>query len=160
MPSCCRRGRYGPREAMTARDDANPQIRLLVADLYEAAGAMRRHGDLLAAAAGQTQARWQLLSVASAGDWTVPRIAHRLGITRQAVQRVADDLVAAGLVVAEPNPHHRRSRLIRLTPAGHDALALIVARADGWHRHLAAGLDAEDVATARRVLRALVDGAG
>jgi DNA-binding MarR family transcriptional regulator len=144
---------------MSPRNDAAQQIPPLVADLYEAAGAMRRHGDQLAAAAGQTQARWQLLSVASAGDWTVPRIAHRLGITRQAVQRVADDLVAAGLVTAESNPHHRRSPLIRLTPAGHDALALITAQADGWHRRVAKGLDADDVAAARRVLRALIDAA-
>ena len=85
-------------------DDATPQIPLLVADLYEAAGALRRHGDRLAAAAGQSQARWQLVSVASAGGWTVPRIAHRLGITRQAVERVADDLLGAASSSPSPTP--------------------------------------------------------
>ncbi|MDO8212155.1 MarR family winged helix-turn-helix transcriptional regulator [Conexibacter sp. CPCC 206217] len=144
---------------MPARDDAREEIPLLIADLFEAAGAMRRHGDRIAAQSGQTQARWQLLSVASAGDWTVPRIAHRLGISRQAVQRVADELRDEGLLTAEPNPYHQRSLLIRLTPEGRQALAAITAQAQRWHRRLARVLDGADVATTRRVLRALVDGA-
>lgn len=144
---------------MTPRDDQALEVSLLVADLYEAAGAARRRGERLAATAGQTQARWQLLSVASEGDWTVPRIAHRLGVSRQAVQRVADELRADGLVAAESNPYHRRSPLIRLTPAGHEALAAISAAARGWNGELARALDPGDVAAARRVLRALVDAA-
>jgi DNA-binding MarR family transcriptional regulator len=139
--------------------DARDEIPLLIADLFEAAGAMRRHGDRIAAEAGQTQARWQLLSVVSEGDWTVPRIAHRLGISRQAVQRVADELRDDGLVTAETNPYHQRSPLIRLTPTGRDALAAISAHARRWHRGLGKTLDSADVATARRVMRALLDGA-
>ncbi|MGW8557309.1 hypothetical protein [Streptomyces tubercidicus] len=38
------------------------ELALLVADVYEAAGALRRAGETLAAAEGQTQARWQLMS--------------------------------------------------------------------------------------------------
>lgn len=144
---------------MPARPDASQEVPLLVADVYEAAGALRRQGERLAAEARQTQARWQLLSVVSEGDWTVPRIAHRLGISRQAVQRVADELRDEGLVVAEPNPYHQRSPLIRPTPAGLDALRAITTRARQWHRQLARGLDGVDVATARRVLRALADAA-
>src|SRR5918997_6373082 len=95
----------------------------LVADVVEAAGAIRRLGDEMASEVGQTQARWQVLSVLSEGDWTVARAARRLGITRQSVQRVADLLLAEGLLQAEPNPDHARSPLMRLTPAGRRALA-------------------------------------
>jgi DNA-binding MarR family transcriptional regulator len=140
---------------MTTSDE----LPLLIADLFEAAGAMRRHGDRLAAASGQTQARWQLLSVVSEGDWTVPRIARRLGITRQSVQRVADALAGDGLIEAQPNPHHERSPLLRLTPAGREALDAITAEARTWHARVARGLDADELAAARRVLRALADAA-
>jgi DNA-binding MarR family transcriptional regulator len=131
------------------------QIALLVADVFEAAGAARRHGERLAAAAGQTQARWQLLSVASEGDWTVPHIARRLGITRQAVQRTANELLGTGDIRLEPNPNHRSSPLIRLTAAGERVLATMSEAATAWHAELAPTLDAADLAAARRVLQAL-----
>ena len=38
---------------------------LLVADVYEAAGVLRKSGEAVAATEGQTQARWQLLSAVS-----------------------------------------------------------------------------------------------
>jgi len=128
---------------------------LLIADLYEAAGASRRAGEAIAAAEGQTQARWQLLSVISHGDWTVAHAARRLGITRQAVQRTADELLASGLAVAEPNPNHQRSPLIRPTAEGRAALAAISERAERWHAELAERVNPEDVEAARRVLQAL-----
>jgi hypothetical protein len=44
----------------------------LIADVYEAAGALRHRGDQIASVAAQTQARWQLLSALDAErDWTV-----------------------------------------------------------------------------------------
>jgi hypothetical protein len=45
----------------------------------------------------RTQARWQLLSVMSAGDWTVPMAADRLGTSRQAVQRIANERAGTAL---------------------------------------------------------------
>jgi DNA-binding MarR family transcriptional regulator len=142
---------------MPGTDPIRDELPLLIADLYEVAGAMRRNGDRLAAVAGQTQARWQVLSVVREGDWTAPRIARRLGITRQAVQRVLDQLAADGLVVAEPNPEHERSSLIRLTHEGRAVLEAITAQARGYHEQLARVLGLEDLQAARRVLRALIE---
>lgn len=138
------------------RSAATDQLPLLIADLFEAAGAVRRHGERIASGAGQSQARWQLLSVlSSGGSWTVPRIARRLGITRQAVQRVADLLRDEDLVRADENPDHERSPLLTLTQSGRDALAAITHEAERWHRQLAASIGRDDAATARAVLRAL-----
>src|SRR5688572_11679963 len=91
---------------------------LLVAEVFHAAGEMRRAGETIAATAGQTQARWQLMSVVSAGEWTVADAARELGVSRQGVQRVADDLVAEGLARYAPNPRHQRSPLLHLTGKG------------------------------------------
>jgi DNA-binding MarR family transcriptional regulator len=128
---------------------------LLIADLYEAAGALRHRGDRIASVAGQTQSRWQVLSVLDGGDWTVPKIGRRLGVTRQAVQRTADQLRDDGLVEFESNPDHERSPLLRLTRAGCEALTAITAAADDWHDLAAGGLSSDELEVTRRVLRAL-----
>ena len=106
---------------------------LFVADVYELAGRLRRDGERTAASVGQTQARWQLLSVVSSGDCTVPNAAERLGISRQAVQRIANELASDGLVEFVDNPRHRRSPFVRLSPDGHRVLRAIDVR--GRQRH-------------------------
>jgi DNA-binding MarR family transcriptional regulator len=125
----------------------------LIADVYELAGALRRAGDQVAGELGQSQARWQLLSVVSEGTWTVPEAARRLGVSRQAVQRVADLLATDGLVRYEDNPAHRRSPHVRVTPEGLETLRAITARSDEQNEALVAHLHPSEIAEARRVLR-------
>jgi DNA-binding MarR family transcriptional regulator len=132
---------------------------LLIADIYEAAGALRQHGDRIAALTGQTQARWQVLSVMSEGDWTVPRIARRIGVTRQAVQRTADQLSDDGMLEFAPNPDHERSPLTRPTASGLAALAAMTAVSSAWNMLASAGLKPSDLKIARAVLQALTTAA-
>ena len=142
---------------LSMKSDPLDELALLVADVYELSGVLRRHGETFAGGVGQTQARWQVLSVVSEGEWTVPQVARRLGVSRQAVQRVADDLDADDLVRYAPNPQHRRSALLELTPEGRRALAVITAAAGSWHAEVATGLDGAAVRRARRVLRQILD---
>ncbi|VEG45933.1 Conserved protein of uncharacterised function, possible MarR-family regulatory protein [Mycolicibacterium flavescens] len=130
---------------------------MLIADIYEAAGAFRRSGETIAGAEGQTQARWQLMSVVSGGPMTVPQVARRLGITRQGVQRVANDLVDEGLVRLTPNPDHRSSSLLELTSQGQAVLGRINNRAHRLNSILASTLDAPKLSQTRAVLRTLID---
>ncbi len=132
------------------------EFALLVADVFEAAGVLRRSGERTAATAGQTQARWQLLSVVSDGDWTVPAAADRLGISRQAVQRIANEIVDDGLAAFEDNPRHRRSPFLRLSEDGRRALAAISVKARVEHQAIVSGLDGLDVALIRAGLRQLI----
>lgn len=134
---------------------AEETLPLLIADVFEAAGMLRRAGDALAGRVGQTQSRWQLLSVVCEGDWTVAAAARRLGISRQAVQKVANALAQDGLVGFEANPTHRRAPLLRLTPTGRQAFATITANAETWHTRVSHDLSVEDLANARHVLRTL-----
>ncbi len=130
-------------------------LSLLIADIYEGAGLLRRSGEAIAGTEGQTQARWQLLSVVSDRDLTVPQAARRLGQTRQGVQRVANDLVEVGLIRFAVNPDHKSSPLLSLTPAGHKTLNRITQRANVFHQELELPVSARDLATARKVLQAL-----
>jgi DNA-binding MarR family transcriptional regulator len=57
-------------------------------------------------------------SLALLGPLTVPQIAQMRPTSRQRMQRLADELVAEGLVEFIDNPRHRRSKLVRLTRKG------------------------------------------
>lgn len=79
----------------------------------------------LAAPAGLTATRWQVLGAVVAEPLPVSQIARDMGITRQSVQRTADLLAHDGLVEYLPNPAHRRAKLVTPTADGRDAMARI-----------------------------------
>jgi DNA-binding MarR family transcriptional regulator len=84
-----------------------------------------RAGETIAAAGGQTLARWLVLETAADAPATVAQIARGLGYTRQSVQRVADLLEEDGLTQYAVNPAHQRSQLVRITPLGRKTLFTI-----------------------------------
>jgi len=129
---------------------------LIIADIYELAGRFRDNGEAIAATVGQTQARWQVMSAASAAPRTVPQIARRLGVTRQNVQRIADLLVTEGSANFAPNPDHRASPFLELSVRGHASLATITKAADGYHAKLARKLADADIKAIHRGLRRLI----
>ena len=128
-----------------------------IADVVELSGLFRRIADAIARQEGQTQARWYALSVFSEDPLTVSQAARRLGTTRQAVQRSADELLARGLAIVEANPDHRTSPFIRLTPEGHEVLARISRTAMTSRRRWLPGLDAAELEVAHAVVRRLRD---
>lgn len=129
---------------------------LIVADIFELAGSFRAQGEAIARAVGQTQARWQVMSAASADPRTVPHIARRLGVTRQNVQRIADLLVEENWAKFEPNPDHRGSPYLVLNERGRTALARITKAAGQSHAELARRLAGADIGALHRDLRRLI----
>ena len=81
---------------------------------------------------GLTSARWQVLGAIAPPPLRCRSriIARNMGLTRQAVQRLANDLERDGLIRFATNPHHERAKLVMLTEAGSGAFA---------DRHAAAG---------------------
>jgi DNA-binding MarR family transcriptional regulator len=138
-------------------EQLNVEMQKLVADVFETAGALRREGEEIAGLTGQTQARWQVMWTAAAGTLTVAMIARRLGLARQSVQRTADVIVAEDLASFEPNPDHRRSPLLALTPSGRGVLDAI--NEAGRERNLrhAAALGEDGIAEFRRLLQSYRD---
>jgi DNA-binding MarR family transcriptional regulator len=139
-------------------DEDLEAYRLLIADVYELAGQSRRTSEALARELEQTAARWHVLSVVSDGPRTVASAARRLGLTRQSVQRVADELVAGGQVQLAANPDHARAPLVSLTDRGRATLTALVHRSDGDRRALLhqARLTADELDHARAVLTRLL----
>ncbi len=131
------------------------ELALLVADVFEAAGALRRAGEALAGEEGQTQVRWQLMSVVSDAPLSVAHAARRLGVARQGAQRIANELVRDGLAEFRDNPDHRTSPLLALTGAGQRTLSAITARAAVAHQALSEGISEYDLAAVGTVLQRL-----
>ncbi|GAA1241029.1 MarR family winged helix-turn-helix transcriptional regulator [Prauserella halophila] len=134
--------------------------RALIADVYELAAVSRRISETDAAARGVTVAQWHVLSVLSGGDATVPQIAARLGLTRQAVQRVAGELVGAGSAVRHDNPEHARSSLYRATEAGLGMLDQLIADTDAPRAEAVSAVSLDELRAARNTLRAVLTGLG
>ena len=109
-------------------------------------------GDALARPAGQTLARWLVLEAVQDAPATVAQIARQLHLARQGVQRLADVLVRDGLAVYEPNPEHRRAKLLRLTPQGRSTLRTVQAAQKTWADALGAELGEADLRHASAVL--------
>ena len=129
----------------------------LVLEIFRLNGALLAQGDRLVGDIGLTSARWQVIGAAALSPvpLSVAAIARNMGLTRQAVQRVANDLEQAGLVRFAPNPHHRRAQLVVLTAAGTAAYRAAVARQAPWANRIAAGLDHRRIRAARALLHAI-----
>ena len=132
----------------------------LIVEIFRINGRLLAAGDRLVADLGLTSARWQMIGAVAlaAQPQTVPSIARTMGLTRQAVQRLVNELVADGLLDARPNPNHRRAPLFALTSRGEAAFADAGARQAPWAEAVAAGLSTQEIKVAEALLRRLRDG--
>ena len=89
----------------------------LVLETFRLYGALIAAGDRMTAPVGLTAARWQVLSSVAQAPYPAPvaHVAREMGLTRQSVQRLADQLVEAELLAFEANPHHKRAPLVVVT---------------------------------------------
>jgi DNA-binding MarR family transcriptional regulator len=86
----------------------------------------------LAQAGGVTATEWRVLGGVLGEPHSVAEIGRLMGMTRQGVQRVADQLVTRGLAEYRPNPAHRRAKLLVCTDAGHWAIRRIALVQRPW----------------------------
>ena len=137
--------------------DAGAELTGLMLEIFRANGALLAAGDRLVAPLGLTSARWQVLGSIALTDHPLPvaHLARVMGLSRQAVQRVVNDLEGEGFVRFEPNPHHKRAHLVVLTAKGQEAYDAAAAREAPWANALAGDLSAEEIAAARRVVTVL-----
>jgi len=126
----------------------------LVLELFKLNSRMLAAGDRLVAGLGLTSARWQVLGtiVAAGRGQPVAWLARDMGGNRQNVQRIVNDLAKEGLVVFQPNPHHRRAQLVVLTGRGKDAFDAAMRLQRPWINALAEGLRVSDIETTHTVL--------
>src|ERR1700693_3068161 len=122
----------------------------LVLDTFRLNGRLLVSGDALVADLGLTSARWQVLGAMALSPvpLSVAQIARNMGLTRQAVQRLVNEMERDGLVQFAPNPHHQRAKLVLLSSQGKTAFAAAMRRQGPWADDLATGLSGKQIATA------------
>lgn len=129
----------------------------LILQLFRLNGALLAAGDALVADLGLTSARWQVLGAVAMSPVPLPvaHIARNMGLARQSVQRIVNELVADGVLRFARNPHHARAQLVLLTVKGDELYAAARARQRPWAAALAAGLEGHDLEAAAKLLKAL-----
>ncbi|MBN8998461.1 MAG: MarR family transcriptional regulator [Rhizobiales bacterium] len=129
----------------------------LILETFRLNGRLLAAGDRLVADVGLTSARWQVLGAVAMSPVPLPvaHVARNMGLTRQAVQRLADELERDGLLCFEPNPHHQRAKLLVLTEKGNAAVSIATQRQGPWAEQIGGDSDAADIEAATAVLRAM-----
>jgi DNA-binding MarR family transcriptional regulator len=134
------------------------ELDLLIRAVRRAFQALKAAGDALHADLGVSAAMRAVMEhLAEAGPASVPHIARAKGVTRQHIQVLADELVAAGLARFRPNAAHKRSDLLVLAPRGEKAFARMRAREAALLAAIAQGFAKDDLRTATQVVRGLAD---
>jgi DNA-binding MarR family transcriptional regulator len=129
----------------------------LILEVFRLNGRLLAVGDGLAEPVGLTSARWQVLGAMALAltPQPVANIARNMGLTRQAVQRTVNLLVAERFVTFDANPHHRRAKLVVLTRKGQAAFDAVSRLQIPWANGLASGLAAKELISASRLLKTL-----
>jgi DNA-binding MarR family transcriptional regulator len=143
------------RSAAPAHTPQGARLTELILDVFKLNGRLLAAGDQLVAGLGLTSARWQVLGALafSGAAQPVAHIARSMGLTRQAVQRVVNELEAEGFLTFAPNPHHQRAKLVALSKSGAKAFQAASERHAPWANRLARRIPARDLRTALGVVR-------
>lgn len=110
---------------------------------------------------GLTSARWQVLAevARSPSAPSAAGVARQIGLSRQAVQRTANELATAGMVLFSDDPEDRRSQRIAITDKGRATLTTASARQQTWLKSFGKVVD-EPVLRNLAALVATTSGAG
>lgn len=129
----------------------------LILAVFRLNGRLVSAGDRLVGEVGLTSARWQVLGalVLQDGKATVSDAARVMGLTRQAVQRLATAMIAEGLIETTPNPRHARAPLLRLSSQGRAAYAAAARRQAPWARELARGVTISELDRSQTLIATL-----
>jgi len=142
------KGRDGEKLAVDA-------VTELIVEVFRLNGSLIEAGNDLVKNLGLTSARWQLLGAIDVAGVPLPvaHVARNMGLARQGVQRLAQEMANDGLLRFEPNPHHRRAKLVVMTPRGRETFRAAMALQRKWAAELMRDNDPHAVAAAAAVLR-------
>lgn len=130
----------------------------LIFEIFRVNDRLLAIGDATVKDLGLSSARWLVLGAIalSRTPTTVAQVARAMGLTRQGVQRLANEMASSGLVEMQDNPRDRRARVIVLTDEGRKAYeaALTRWRAE-WTTQMEEILTVDEINETMRRLRRL-----
>lgn len=133
---------------------AGEAVTALILDVFRLNGRLLVAGDRLVAELGLTSARWQILGAITYAEKpeSVAWHARAMGVHRQGIQRIVNELKEEGIVKFLPNPHHKRAHLIDLTSKGRELYDAALELQAPWVNSLSSGLSHDDIAAAKSVV--------
>lgn len=139
------------------RTEAGEAVTALILDVFRLNGRLQLAGDRLVSELGLTSARWQILGAIAYSDRpeSVAWHARTMGVHRQGVQRIINELSKEDIVEFQPNPHHKRAHLVVMTRKGQELYEAAIAKQIPWVNELSEGLSSNDIATAQQVIARL-----
>jgi GntR family transcriptional regulator, transcriptional repressor for pyruvate dehydrogenase complex len=104
---------------------------------------------------GLTSALWQVLDAVSQENLpqSAAQLARQIGLSRQAVQRTANHLVASGMATFSDNPSDKRTQLLCISAQGQVALLAANQRQRAWLSTFGNALGGDGVETAAAFMR-------
>lgn len=131
----------------------------LILSIFRLNGRLLLAGDRLVAGLDLTSARWQVLGAIALAERPQPVawLARNMGLNRQGVQRIVNEMRDDGVLEIQPNPHHRRAHLVVLTKRGKDAFEAATKLQVPWVNGLGEGISLKDLATTQRVVAELCE---
>ena len=115
------------------------------------------------AAAGFDQVRPPhgfVIRALGAGGMTLTKLASRLGVSKQAAQKLVDEMEERGLVERVPSATDRRAKLLRLTADGQTVRETALAESRRMESELRRSLGTETTDAMRRTLERFVEREG
>lgn len=124
-------------------------------EIFKLNGLLIIEGDQLIKELGLSSARWKVLGALykSTDPMTVPDIARMMGQTRQAVQRLANEMNKDGLVNTKINPKHKSAKFLVLTEKGNEIFEMIEKKQIPWVNDIANGFEASELKVTWSVLQ-------
>jgi DNA-binding MarR family transcriptional regulator len=143
--------------AINLRTSPADSATALILQIFRLNGSLLAAGDVMVSDLGLTSARWQVLGAIAMSPVPLPvaHIARNMGLTRQAVQRLVNEMAGDGFVAFADNPHHQRAKLVMLSPRGKAAYASAMERQRPWVESIAKSLNRKDIESANATLEAL-----
>lgn len=127
----------------------------LILEIFRIDRALITFGDRLNEDLGVTSGKWKVMGAIKIlqSRVTVPLIADEMGLTRQSVQKIVNDLVKEDLLEKEENPINKRSKYIALTKKGLKILYQIDKRQIKWASSIVTTLRKKDIVQACHLLQ-------
>lgn len=137
--------------------EAGEALTALILDVFRLNGRLLLAGDRLVAELGLTSARWQILGAIAYAERpeTVAWHARTMGVHRQGVQRIVNELEKEGIIKFHLNPHHKRAHLVMLTKKGQGLYEAAIDLQIPWVNELSLGLSKGDIAAAQKLIGCL-----
>jgi DNA-binding MarR family transcriptional regulator len=123
MGTVSRKTKDGWAELDAAKQASVGQLLLKCARLLDERAVARVNREAGAPQPRLRPAHTRLLPHIDVEGTRLTELARRLGVTKQAVGQLVDDLVGQGVLDLAPDPADKRARLVRFTPKGMAAIA-------------------------------------